>query len=118
MKRTALVRRTELRAKARKAPWRRAESDKVTPEVYAAVHKRDNGCIGPRIGMERECFGRVEIDHLMNGGVGRRGPSVPSNLSVLCGQHHYTKTVEARKWRPIIRAYIESAERDQMESIW
>lgn len=107
MRRSPLLRKTELRAKALK-PWRRADSDKVTPELHDYILERDGGCIGPRIGMERACFGRLEIDHLMNGGTGKRGPSIPSNLSALCGQHHYTKTVEARKWRPIIAAYIES----------
>lgn len=113
-----VVKRTAL-ARTPMKPWRRRESDKVSPELHAYILERDGGCIGPRIGMERECFGRLEIDHLMNGGIGKRGPSVASNLSTLCGQHHYTKTVEAKKWRPVIYAYINKVGMfNDPESVW
>jgi hypothetical protein len=66
------------------------------------------------MGMERACFGRLELDHLYNGGVGKRGPSTARNLATLCGQHHYTKTVEARRWRPVINAYLSRMEDDDV----
>ena len=108
MKRSALVRKTELRSVSRLRA--KPHKDPVTPEMWFYVISRDGGCIGPRMGMERACFGRLELDHLYNGGIGKRGPSTARNLSTLCGQHHYTKTVEARRWRPVINAYLSRLE--------
>lgn len=72
----------------------------MTPELYAAVMERDQGCVGPRIGMPRECFGRLELDHIRaSGGLGLRSRSTLDNLASLCGGHHYEKTVHGRMWR-------------------
>lgn len=94
-----------------KKPWRRKDSDKVTPELREYVLSRDKGCVASLIEMERECFGRLELDHVMNGGMGKRGPSTADNLVTLCGVHHYQKTVNARAWRPVLLAYLERVER-------
>lgn len=81
--------------------------DPVTPELREAVLERDQGCVGPRLGMPRACFGRLELDHIRaSGGLGLRSASVITNLITVCGAHHYAKTVEGRKWRP---AFIEWA---------
>ena len=108
MKRAALLRKAELRS--RTAPKRHAHKDPVTPELREYILTRDGGCVAPLLEMERECFGRLEIDHVMNAGKGKRGPSIPTNLVALCGVHHYQKTVNARTWRPILLRYLERAE--------
>ena len=90
--------------------WVRAESDKVTPAVANYVHARDNGCIAPRLDFEGTCEGRLELDHVDNGGRGKRGPSTASNLVVLCSRHHSDKTLNARAWRPLQRAYLFNVE--------
>jgi hypothetical protein len=89
---------------------RRGHRDPVTPEVREYVLTRDGGCVGPRLEMDRECFGRLTLDHVVNGGKGRRGPSTPGNLVTLCGGHHYQKTVNARTWRPVLVAYLFNVE--------
>ena len=98
----------------RTALRRKPHKDPVTPELWFYVIARDGGCIGPRVGMEGVCRGRLELDHLMNGGVGKRGPSTARNLSTLCQTHHYQKTNAAKAWRPYIAAYLERIEGESL----
>ena len=89
--------------------------DPVTPEVRRAVLKRDNGCVGLTVGMPRQCgtqFGEgtkgpLEIDHVVSGGFGKRGPSAQENLVSLCGIHHRVKTESSKLWRAKILEYLE-----------
>ena len=111
MKRSALLRRTELRSRSYPKPWRRRESDKVTPAVAHYVLARDMGCVAPVLDMEGPCEGRIELDHVDNAGLGKRGPSTASNLVSLCSRHHRDKTENAAAWRPLQRAYLERVER-------
>ena len=97
-------------AKPRKAPKRRGHRDPVTPATYRYVVHRDRGCVGPRVLVTGACAGPIEMDHVDNGGVGKRGPSTPSNLVLLCQAHHMEKTANARLWRPVLRDYIERME--------
>lgn len=53
------------------------------------------------------CIGRLEMDHVWSSGLGRRGPSQPWNLVVLCQYHHRWKTEHARDARRILRGYLE-----------
>ena len=78
------------------------------PKVRAAILARDGGCIGPRIGMPDPCFGRLEVDHVHNGGLGRKGDPVESNGATFCLWHHDHKTRGARRWRVAIDAWIAS----------
>lgn len=83
----------------------------IPPKVRLQVRARDQGCVGPRVGMERECFGQEQLDHVRaSGGLGMKSPSTPSNLVTLCGQHHYEKTIHGREWRPKLLAWIEERE--------
>lgn len=92
-----------------------SHKDPVTPELRLAVMKRDKTCVGPRIGMPNQCgsqFGSgahivLELDHVDNAGFGKRGPSLTGNLVVLCGYHHRIKTEASRKWKPLLRKYLE-----------
>lgn len=96
--------------KPAKRPKRRGHRDPVTPATYRYVIHRDRGCVGPRIGMGGTCAGSIEIDHVDNEGLSRRGPSTPSNLALLCSAHHRAKTENARLWRPALRNYLEGME--------
>lgn len=90
--------------------------DPVTPEVRYAVLKRDAGCIAARVGMPGLCgsqFGpsptpTLELDHVNGNGMGKRGPSIPENLVVLCGLHHRMKTEQSRVWRVKLNDYLRS----------
>jgi hypothetical protein len=89
---------------------RKPHKDPVTPELHDYIVARDMGCVGRWLLMEGECDGRIEIDHILNGGVGKRGPSVPLNLVSLCSAHHRAKTNNARAWRPLLIEYCAHAE--------
>ena len=79
----------------------------VTAEVHQAVHHRDGGCVGPRIGMPGECEWHLELDHVRaSGGLSLRSRSTPDNLVVLCSLHHRMKTEAGRTWRPPLLAYL------------
>jgi hypothetical protein len=91
-----------------------AHKDPVTSEMVDLVKKRDISCVGPRIGMEKPCgsqFGSgkavvLEIDHVNSSGFGKRGPSIPENLVVLCGYHHRVKTEASKRWRLALNEYL------------
>jgi len=93
-----------------------AHKDPVTPELRYDVMRRDNGCVGPRVGMPEECGsqfesgGRIilELDHVNSAGFGKRGPSTKQNCLVLCGWHHRMKTESSKRWRPLLNGYLEN----------
>jgi hypothetical protein len=91
-------------------PKRRGHADPVTPELHDYIIARDHGCIGARLDMEGPCDGPLQIDHILNGGIGKRGPSIPLNLVALCQKHHMAKTDHARAWRPLLVEYVCSVE--------
>ena len=40
-------------------------TDRVSPDVAAAVFLRDDGCLAPRLGgSEFDCWGRLRIEHV------------------------------------------------------
>lgn len=82
-------------------------NDPVTQDVYDDVMRRDGGrCVGPRAGLPGGCGGRLELDHILNGGLGRRGPSSRENLCALCRDHHRWKTEHANDVRPRLVAWV------------
>jgi hypothetical protein len=99
---------------------RKAHKDPVTPELRAEVAERDGRCVLSKLDPTHTCRdtwgnqidprGVFEIDHVMNSGVGMRGPSVRSNLVRLCPWGHAEKTNNARRLRPYLVAYLESVE--------
>lgn len=90
---------------------RKTHADPVTAAIRAYVLARDAfRCVGVVVGMRGECEGHAEIDHVMNAGKGKRGPSVPSNLVSLCSRHHLEKTHHASRWRPPLMAYLARVE--------
>jgi 5-methylcytosine-specific restriction endonuclease McrA len=87
--------------------------DPVPPSVRAQVRTRDRGCVFTRLRIPHDCFGQLELDHVQaSGGLGLRSRSTPDNLVVLCPSAHRMKTLEGRRWRPVLLAWIEWAERE------
>ena len=99
---------------------RRTHRDPVTPDMRAFIAHRDGSCVMSQLdpthicrdtwGNEISPYAEFELDHVDNGGVGRRGPSVPSNLVRLCPWGHAEKTNDARKWRAPLRRYLSEVE--------
>ena len=81
--------------------------------MRARVRERDRGCVFTRLAIPHECFGALELDHVRaSGGWGMRSRSTPDNLVLLCPAAHRAKTLAGRRWRPVLLAWIEAAERD------
>lgn len=103
------------RARQRPAMHRGGGSrrDPVTPAVYAAVRARDGGCVAARAGFPDglPCEGRLEEDHVLNGGLSLRGLSTEDNLVTLCSGHHRFKTEHANLCRRLLVAWIASRSR-------
>jgi 5-methylcytosine-specific restriction endonuclease McrA len=84
--------------------------DPVPPGVRAQVRARDRVCVFTRLGIPHDCFGQLELDHVRaSGGLGLRSRSTADNLVVLCPSAHRLKTLEGRRWRPVLLAWIERA---------
>ena len=101
----------------RRTPLRRTRledyrpTNPVSPAVRAHVKARDRVCVFTRLGIPHECFGPHELDHVRaSGGLGLRSRSTPDNLVLLCPSAHRIKTLEGRRWRPVLLAWIERAE--------
>ncbi|MGA2513527.1 MAG: hypothetical protein ABSG37_07895 [Candidatus Limnocylindrales bacterium] len=74
---------------------------------------RDGGCVFAQLGVPHDCFGRPELDHVRaSGGLGIRSSSTAGNLVLLCTWAHRIKTLHGRRWRPVLLAWIERAERE------
>jgi hypothetical protein len=89
--------------------------DPIPPEVRRSVRERDGGCVFAKLGIDHDCFGQLELDHVRSsGGLGLRSPSTPDNLVLLCSTAHFAKTLNGRRWRPVLLEWIERAERERM----
>lgn len=109
LRRTPLLRRTELKSKARLNPSRGTE---IPPHVRNYVHARDFGCVGPRAGLPGPCDGPLTQDHVRSsGGIGMKSPSEAWNLVDLCWfGHHQWKTEHPQEARPLLLAYLDRVE--------
>jgi 5-methylcytosine-specific restriction endonuclease McrA len=87
--------------------------DPVAPGVRAQVRTRDRGCVFTWLGIPHDCFGQLELDHVRaSGGLGLRSRSTLDNLVLLCPVAHRMKTLEGRRWRPVLLTWIEHAAGD------
>ena len=87
--------------------------DPVAPGVRAQVRTRDRGCVFTWLGIAHDCFGQLELDHVRaSGGLGLKSRSTSDNLVLLCPSAHRLKTLEGRRWRPVLLAWIERAARE------
>lgn len=79
----------------------------IPASLRRAVLSRDVFCVGYRVGMPGECFGGLELDHIAgSGALGKKSPTVETNLVALCSAHHREKTLNGRQWRPVLLEYV------------
>jgi hypothetical protein len=89
-------------------PLKPSRGTRIPSDVSEAVHRRDKGCVGPRVAMPGECRGALERDHVRaSGGLGIKSRGTVDNLVILCAFHHRVKTLNGRYWRPRLIAYLE-----------
>ena len=92
----------------RYAPLRPSKGTQWPAAEKIAIYERDQGCVGPRVGMPGDCFGGLEPDHVRaSRGIGMKSESVRSNGVALCSSHHRMKTEEGKRWRPRLIDYLE-----------
>lgn len=97
----------------RYAPLKPSKGTVWPPEVRAHVLSHWAGCFGPLTGMRGECYGSLELDHVRaSHGTGMKSASIATNASLLCPQHHRTKTEHGKEWRPRLITVIDTLTRD------
>ena len=80
----------------------------IPPAIRLAVHLRDNGCVGQRLGWVGPHTTRLELDHVRaSGGVGMKSRTTVDNLVALCAECHRVKTLNGRALRPELIRYLE-----------
>lgn len=81
----------------------------VIPDaIRRAVIFRDHGCVGPRVGMSTYCYGNVELDHVRaSHAMAMKSETSERNLVSLCNRHHLERTLNGRKWRPLLLDYLQ-----------
>ena len=80
----------------------------IPAELRLQVYRRDQGCVGPRVGMAGDCYGRLELDHVRaSHGMGLKSRTSEDNLVAVCSEHHRIRTEHGRTWRPLLLAYLE-----------
>jgi hypothetical protein len=82
--------------------------DAVTPEVWLEVMTRDGyTCIAARLGAPDVCSGGLTLDHVKDQPMmGKRAPSDPAHLVVICYHHHLDGWATSN--RPALREYLRS----------
>lgn len=89
-------------------PIKPSSGTRIPDATRRNVILRDNGCVGPRAGLQGPCSGGIELDHVRaSGGMGMKSRSTEDNLVSLCGSHHRYKTSFGREARPLLVAYLE-----------
>jgi hypothetical protein len=91
----------------KRVPLRRhPKADPVTAELRLLVLTRDKGCVAVAFGEDpASCQGRLTLDHVKDQPrMGKRAPSDPAHLVVVCEQHHLGGWATAH--RPELRAYL------------
>lgn len=94
--------------------------DPVTPDVHAAVVRRDGGCVAMLLAASDGCRNAwgypvpltemvrgigIELDHVKDQpAMGVRAPSDPAHLVALC--HHHHQGGWATRNRPLLRSYL------------
>lgn len=95
----------------RYAPIAPSRGTVIPAAVRLEVLFRDGGCVGFRLSWPGDCSGRLELDHVRPGGMGMKSRSTADNLASLCSAHHRLRTLEGRKYRPLLLAYLDSVSR-------
>ena len=90
--------------------------DPVPTAVREHVRRRDRVCVFTQLGIPHPCRGQLELDHMRaSGGIGMKSRSTPDNLVLLCPYAHRLKTLQGRRFRPLLLAWIERAEGETQE---
>lgn len=93
----------------RRTPIKPSRGTQIPPAVRLAVHLRDNGCVGQRLGWEGPHTSRLELDHVRaSGALGKKSESTVGNLVALCAECHRWKGEHGRIARPELLDYIAS----------
>lgn len=96
----------------RRAPMKPSRGTEIPAALRLAVHLRDNGCVGQRLGWDGPHTSRLELDHVRSsGGLGMKSPTTENNLVALCANCHFFKTNNGRIARPELVAYLEAVTR-------
>jgi 5-methylcytosine-specific restriction endonuclease McrA len=92
----------------RNVPLRASRGTVIPAEVRRAVHERDLGCVGAKLGWPSHRDKRgIELDHVRaSHGMGMKSPSTADNLVALCPDCHLWRTEHGREARPILLAYL------------
>ena len=108
LKRSRLIRRSELKSKSRIKPSRGT----VVPEwMKNYVFTRDEGCLGPRLGFPGECWGPLDPDHVRSSlGMGMKSPTEVWNLACLCRLHHSWKEEHPLEARPKLLDWLDKVQ--------
>jgi hypothetical protein len=84
----------------------------IPARLRGQVKAADGGCVGYLVGMEGGCSGAIELDHVRaSGGMGMKSATERGNLVSLCGKHHLERTLNGRKYRPLLLEYIAARDR-------
>lgn len=109
LRKTPLVRRTPLRPRKLYRPPARAESDKVSGDLYAYVMLRDGECVARKIDPEHVCSGTATIEHVNDHAMmGKRAPSDRKHCLRLCLGANINGWASAHKNEE--RAYLRAVE--------
>lgn len=93
----------------RRTPLKPSRGTTIPPAVRLAVHLRDNGCVGQRLGWPGPHTSRLELDHVRaSGALGMKSATAIDNLVALCLECHHAKTNNGRALRPELLAYLEA----------
>lgn len=91
------------------SPLKSSRGTQIPADIRLAVHLRDNGCVGQRLGWVGPHTSRLELDHVRaSGGVGMKSRTTVDNLVALCAECHRVKTLNGKALRPDLLAYLEA----------
>lgn len=93
----------------RRTPMKPSRGTTIPADIRLAVHLRDNGCVGQRLGWPGPHTSRLELDHVRaSGGIGMKSRTAADNLVALCADCHQRKTLNGRALRPELLRYLEA----------
>lgn len=91
----------------RYAPMKPSRGTVIPAAIRLAVHLRDNGCVGRKLGWPGDHTSALELDHVRaSGGMGMKSDTAEGNLVALCGECHRWKTAHGREARPQLLDYL------------
>lgn len=96
----------------RYAPMRKSRGTQIPDDMRKAVFERDGyRCIPRLVGIVHTCSPGRELDHVRaSGALGKKSPTVMSNLVTTCPAGHRAKTDNGRRARPLLLDYLSRFE--------